>query len=175
MRSVGGINLKTKKLTTLSMMTAIALTIFIVEAQLPPLAPIPGIKMGLANIVTLVTLVWFGRKEAFTVLMLRIILGSIFAGGMMSMMYSLAGGILCFVVMSIIIKPLKKQLWIVSVFGALAHNIGQIIIAVIVTSTWQIVGYLPILAISAILSGAFTGFIASLVVNHESIKFIIGR
>ena len=167
--------MKTKKLTTLSMLTAIALTIFIVEAHLPPLAPIPGIKMGLANIITLVTLVWFGRKEAFTILMLRIILGSIFAGGMMSLMYSLAGGILCFTVMAIIIKPLKRQLWIVSVFGALAHNVGQIIVAVIVISTWQIVGYLPILAISAILSGAFTGFIANFVVSHKSITSIIRR
>jgi heptaprenyl diphosphate synthase len=164
--------MKTRKMTTITMLTALALIIFIIEAQLPPLAPIPGIKMGLANVITMVTLVWFGKKEAFAVLMLRIILGSIFAGQMMSFMYSLSGGILCFLVMSIMVKIFKSnQLWIVSVLGALAHNAGQIAVAIFVTGTWQIVGYFPILAVSAVITGAFTGFTAGFVVNHKAIKF----
>lgn len=159
--------MNTKKLTALSMLTAIALIIFIIEAQLPPLAPIPGIKMGLANVITLFTMVCFGRKEAFTVLILRIVLGSIFAGQMMSLIYSMAGGILCFLAMSLAIKIFKEnRLWIVSVFGALAHNIGQVIAAAAVTSTWQVVGYLPVLAVSAVITGAFTGLAASLAVKH---------
>lgn len=156
------------------MLTAVALIIFIVEAQLPPLAPIPGIKMGLANVITMVTLVWFGRKEAFTVLILRIVLGSIFTAQMMSLMYSLAGGLLCFLMMSFTIKIFKiNQLWIVSVLGALSHNVGQIAVAIFVTDTWQIVGYLPILAVSAVITGAFTGSLASHVVRHKAIE--IGR
>lgn len=163
--------MKIKKLTTISMFTAIALIIFIVEAQIPPLAPIPGIKMGLANVITMVTLVWFGRKEAFTVLILRIILGSIFSGQMMSFMYSLAGGLLCYLTMSLTIKKLKiNQLWIISVLGALSHNVGQIAVAVFVTGTWQIVGYLPILTVSAVITGAFTGLTASFVARHKSIE-----
>jgi heptaprenyl diphosphate synthase len=159
-------------MTAIAMLTALALIIFIIEAQLPPLAPIPGIKMGLANVITMVALVWFGKKEAFAVLMLRIILGSIFAGQMMSFMYSLSGGILCFLVMSIAVKIFKSnQLWIVSVLGALAHNAGQIAVAILVTRTWQIVGYFPILAVSAVITGAFTGFAAGFVVNHKAIKF----
>ena len=166
--------MKTKKMTTIAMLTSLALIIFIIEAQLPPLAPIPGIKMGLANVITMVTLVWFGKKEAFAVLILRIILGSIFAGQMMSFMYSLSGGLLCFLVMSVAMKIFKtNQLWIVSVLGALAHNIGQIAVAVFVTGTWQIVGYLPILAVSAVITGAFTGFAAGFVVNYKGIK--VGR
>ena len=161
--------MKTRKLTVLAMLTALALIIFIVEAQLPPLAPVPGIKMGLANIITLITLVWFGRKEAFTVLMLRIIMGSIFAGQMMSLIYSLAGGILCFVVMSLLIAPLKDKLWVVSVFGAAAHNIGQIIIAVLITSTWQIAAYLPLLIISAVVTGAFTGAISTFISKRKDL------
>lgn len=162
--------MRTKKLTAMSMLTAIALIIFIVEAQLPPLAPIPGIKMGLANVITMVTLVWFGRKEAFTVLMLRIILGSIFSGQMMSFMYSLAGGLLCFLVMSLTMKIFKvNQLWIVSVLGALFHNIGQIAVAVIMTGTWQIIGYFPILAVSAIITGAFTGLAAACVIKRKPV------
>ena len=148
-------------------MTAIALIIFVVEAQLPPLAPVPGIKMGLANIVTLVTLVWYGRREAFLVLVLRIVMGSIFAGQIMSLLYSLAGGIMCFAVMSLAIRPLKNRLWIVSVLGAIAHNFGQIIVAVLVTSTWQIVMYLPILIFSAVLTGTFTGLVAGFIVKRR--------
>ena len=149
------------------MLTAIALIIFVVEAQLPPLAPVPGIKMGLANIVTLVTLVWYGRREAFLVLVLRIVMGSIFAGQIMSLLYSLAGGIMCFAVMSLAIRPLKNRLWIVSVLGAIAHNVGQIIVAVLVTSTWQIVMYLPILIFSAVLTGTFTGLVAGFIVKRR--------
>ena len=148
-------------------MTAIALIIFVVEAQLPPLVPVPGIKMGLANIVTLVTLVWYGRREAFLVLVLRIVMGSIFAGQIMSLLYSLAGGIMCFAVMSLAIRPLKNRLWIVSVLGAIAHNFGQIIVAVLVTSTWQIVMYLPILIFSAVLTGTFTGLVAGFIVKRR--------
>ena len=149
------------------MLTAIALIIFVVEAQLPPLAPVPGIKMGLANIVTLVTLVWYGRREAFLVLVLRIVMGSIFAGQIMSLLYSLAGGIMCFAVMSLAIRPLKNRLWIVSALGAIAHNVGQIIVAVLVTSTWQIVMYLPILIFSAVLTGTFTGLVAGFIVKRR--------
>ena len=71
--------MKTKKLTALAMLTALSLIIFIIEAQLPPLAPIPGIKLGLANIVTLITICMYGRKEAFCVLAMRIGLGTVFA------------------------------------------------------------------------------------------------
>lgn len=159
--------MKTKKLTRISMLTAIALIIFIIEAQLPPLAPIPGIKLGLANVITLVTLCWFGRRESFFVAMLRIVLGSVFAGHMMSFMYSAAGGLLCFLVMSLTIKALKNKLWVVSILGALAHNVGQIAVAVFVTSTWQIIAYLPILAVSAVITGAFTGLAAGFVVKRR--------
>lgn len=165
--------MKTKKLTALSLLTAISLVIFTVEAQLPPIAPIPGIKMGLANVITLVTLVWFGRKDAFFVLMVRILLGSVFTGAVTSLMYSLAGGILCFIVMSVLIGLFDlKQLWVVSVFGALAHNIGQLIVASLVTETPQVIlGYFPILSVSAVVAGAFTGVLAWLVVKRGRFNF----
>lgn len=163
--------MKTKKITTIAMLTAIALIIFIIEAQLPPLAPIPGIKLGLANVITMVTLVWFGRKEAFAVLILRIVLGAVFAGQLTSIIYSLSGGVLCFIVMAALLKIFKlNRLWVVSVLGALAHNAGQIAAAAVITRTWQIVGYLPILAVSAVITGAFTGFAAMFVVKHKAIN-----
>ncbi len=114
--------MKTKKLTILAMFTAVSLIIFIIESQFPPLAPIPGIKLGLANIITLLLLVWFGWREAFAVLILRIGLGSIFAGQIMSLMYSLAGGLLCFIVMSVCMRFFKKDgIWITSVSACIDH------------------------------------------------------
>ena len=161
--------MSTKKLTALSMLTAAALIIFIVEAQLPPLAPIPGIKPGLANVITIIALARFGGKEAFTVLMLRIILGNMLVGQPIGFMYSAAGGILCFLTMWIMwvpVKIFKDRIWVVSVFGAISHNIGQIAAAAIITAAWQVVGYLPILTVSAVITGLFTGFTAHFVIKR---------
>ena len=72
--------MNTKKVTLLSLLTAMALIIFIVEAQIPPLVPLPGVKMGLANVIILVTMMKYGGREALLVLMLKIFLGSIFTG-----------------------------------------------------------------------------------------------
>ena len=83
--------LKTNKITIVGVLTAISLVIFILEAQIPPLVPIPGIKLGLANIITLIAVYAVGRREAFIILMLRIIIGSIYSGNMQSFIYSLAG------------------------------------------------------------------------------------
>ena len=95
---------KTKKLAHMAMLTAVALIIFIVELRLPNLAPIPGVKLGLANIVTVYAMFRFSRKQTFMILAARILLGSIFAGNLMALLYSAAGGMLCFAVMALL-KP----------------------------------------------------------------------
>lgn len=160
--------MNTKRLTTISILTAFALIIFVIEAHIPPPVPISGIKLGLANIITLVALDLMGSKEAFIVLMLRIILSSIFVGTMMSFMYSFAGGLLCFGVMSLTIKFFKKnEIWIISVLGAISHNVGQIIMAIIFMRTWAVAAYLPILIISAVITGIFTGFSAQAVIKRK--------
>lgn len=149
------------------MLTAAALIIFIIEAYLPPLAPIPGIKLGLANVITLFTLIAVGRKEAFTVMALRVVLGSIFTGSMMSFIYSAAGALLCFgVMLTALIFMNESLLWCVSVLGAIGHNIGQMAAAVIVTGTTAILWYLPVLMISAVITGLFTGLTAQSVLKH---------
>ncbi len=153
--------MKVKKLTFMALLLAIALTIFVIEAQIPPLVPIAGVKLGLANVVTLAALVWLGRKEALAVLVLRIILGSVFAGQAVSFIYSMSGGLLCFIVMALCIRPLgRERLWVVSVLGAIAHNVGQILAAMALTGTPAVAAYLPMLIISAVLTGAFTGLTA---------------
>lgn len=160
--------MNTKKLTAMSMLLATALVIFIIESQIPPLTAIPGVKMGLANIITLVTMVWYGRKEAFAVLILRIIIGGIFTGQTVGFIYSLCGGMICFVVMAVSIKFIDKdRLWIISALGAIGHNIGQITAAILLTKTIEIVYYLPALIISGIFTGIFTGIAAQSVINRK--------
>ena len=159
--------MKIKKLTTLSMLTAIALTIFMVEAQIPPLTPIPGIKMGLSNIVTVFTVFAIGPKEAAAVLFVRVFLGAVFAGNFSTIFYSAAGG-LCAIAVTILLRKIltKKQLWVAGVCGAIAHSMGQMAMAVAITATPGLLAYLPIMIAASILSGAFTGFCAQLLVNR---------
>lgn len=145
----------------MAMLLALALIIFVIEAQLPPLAPVPGIKLGLANVITLVSLYMLGRREAFVILILRIILSSIFAGNLVGFFYSVSGGILSFAVMSAMMIFIKEnRMWVTSAMGAIGHNIGQIAAAVIIMKTPQIIWYLPVLLISAVITGVFTGVLA---------------
>ena len=137
-----------KKLTTLALFSTIALTIFLLESLIPPLVPIPGIKLGLANIVTLILLANGTWRDALVVLMARSLLGSIFAGQMMSFFYSLAGGLACLLVMAILHHFLgKKLLWFTSIIGALAHNTGQIIVAALVLGSGYVFFYYPYLIV----------------------------
>ena len=150
-----------KKLTRDALLTAIALTIFMVEAQIPPLVPIPGVKLGLANIVTVFALFTYGRRDALLILVVRVFLGSVFSGQIMTLLYSMSGGLLCFAVTVLLQKILTdKQLWVAGVIGAVFHNIGQIIVAIVVTGTPGIVVYLPVLLVSGIVTGLFTGLCA---------------
>ena len=161
--------MKVKHMTFLAMYTTIALTIFVVEAMLPPLAPIPGIKLGLANVITLIVLVVYRPRDAFAVLvmdalcvlLMRILIASMVTGQMVSFSYSLCGGLFCFVAMALLFRLLgKKHIPFISVIGALFHNLGQICIAMVILRSASILVYLPMLTISGILTGAFTGLCA---------------
>ena len=166
-----------KRITVTAVLTAVALTIFIIEAQIPPLVPVPGIKLGLANVITLFAIFTLGKRDAFIILILRIILGSVFAGSVVSCIYSLAGGMMCFALMSVCSLFLKdNMIWCVSVIGAIGHNIGQILVAVIITQTIQVMWYLPALMISAVVTGVFTGLVTQQILKHGNgkIKSMIG-
>lgn len=152
---------KTKKLCFMAVLTAIALTIFMIENQLPSPVPIPGIKLGLANIITLTAMAILGRKEAGAILAARIIMGAIFAGSPSTFIYSAAGGILAYIVMCVTIGLFKEnQLWIVSALAAIAHNAGQLGASALIVKTPGIFAYAPILAASGVITGVFTGFAA---------------
>lgn len=150
-----------KKLCMLALLTAAALVIFVAEAQIPPIIAVPGVKLGLSNIIVLLTMYVYGRREGAVVLGLKTVLGSIFGGQLMSFFYSAAGGLLCMAVMALLKGILtEKQIWATSAFGAAAHNIGQLIVAIAILGTEKLVWYLPVLLASGIITGLFTGLCA---------------
>ena len=144
-----------------------ALIIFVVEAQIPIPIPIPGVKLGLSNVVTLFAIYTVGRKKAGIVLFLRILLGSLITGHVAAMAFSLAGGVLCYIVMCVIYKFVTaRQIWVVSVFGAIGHNLGQIAVAAFIVGTTSVVFYLPVLLVSGVITGLFTGLSAQYLYKH---------
>ena len=146
------------------MLTAAALVTFVIELQLPPLTGIPGIKPGLANIFTLFTLCWLGRGWAFALMMVRVVLGCLITGRMTALGYSLVGGALAYLVMAALLYVIsERQLWVVSMFGAMAHNLGQMLVARFVAGVAAIWYYLPVLLLSALVTGLFTGLCAQLI------------
>ena len=141
------------------MLTAIALTIFMLEAQLPAPVPIPGVKLGLANMVTLTAMLILGRREAGAILAARIIMGAVFAGNPSAMLYSAAGGVLAYAAMCLLVGVVpEKRLWAVSAVSAVAHNMGQLLACVLVVKTPGVFIYAPALIVSGVITGVFTGF-----------------
>ena len=158
--------LQFKKLTRMALLTAIALTIFVLEAQLP-VAAIPGMKLGLANIITVYAVFVIGFREAASILFCRIFLGSIFAGNFSSILYSAAGGFVAILVSIGLRRILKKnQLWVAGCLGAVGHSIGQMSMAVVMTGTPSIAIYLPVMIAISIVTGLFTGLCAQMLVNR---------
>jgi Predicted membrane protein len=157
-------DMKLKKTLVLALFTAAALIIYIVESQIPVLIAVPGIKLGLSNVIVLVTLYFYGRKEAAAVLILKIVLGSVFSGQLMGFLYSAAGGVLCLLIM-MLLKPFLngRQIWAVSAFGAISFNIGQLTAAILIMGSGKLLWYAPVLLISGIITGVFTGVCAQLV------------
>ena len=162
-----------KKLTLMAILTALALIIFIIEAQIPLPVPIPGVKLGLANAVTLFALFYCVRSDsltaanAFFILMCRILLGSMFVGRPITILYSLAGGLLGFAALIIMKRFVSnKQIWVCGAIGAVFHNIGQIAAAMLITGTPSIAIYLPVLIIAGVFTGVLTGLIAQLTLER---------
>lgn len=156
-----------KKLTQLAMLTGVALIIFIVELQIPNLFPIPGVKLGLANIITVYAVYHFRASEVMMIVFCRIFLGAIFGGNMMAMVYSFSGSVFCLAGVLLLRKVIdENHVWIASVFGAVLHNIGQNTVALLIIGRGVIV-YLPFLLVSGCLSGAFTGWCAQFTIQKE--------
>lgn len=159
-----------KTLVLLSFYTAIALTIFLVEATIPLPLFFPGIKLGLSNIVTLVALLFLGAKPAGVMLAARILLGAFLVGAPSTLLFSLLGGLCAFLTMAEFLRFAPKMpVWVVSIFGAIAHNAGQLLAAFFYLQTSALIfTYAPILLAAAIITGAFTGLCATRLIPYRS-------
>lgn len=154
--------MKLKKMMRVSILSGLSLVIFVLESQIPPVIPVAGVKLGLANVVTLYTKATMGTKAALVVLLMKIFLGNLLTGTSVSLFYSLCGGILCFIAEMLMFRIVsKKQMWAVSITGAIFHNIGQIMAAIVLMGTDKIVWYLTILIPVGIITGTFTGLVAT--------------
>ena len=156
---------KTKRLVLLAMLTAVAMILSYVESLLPSVG-IPGVKMGLANIAVIFALFRFGWKEAAALSLVRVVLVSLLFGSVGAMLYSLAGAVLSLAVMALLRRIDRFSTMGVSVAGGVAHNAGQILMAMLILQTKQLLGYLPVLAISGIAGGVLTGLAAALLIRR---------
>lgn len=165
-----GTKKKANRLTLCALLTTLALVLSLAEKWIPLglLIPIPGIKLGLANIVTLFALTNLNMREAVSILLCRITIGSLFFGSVTGFLFSLVGGLFALLSMSLLLR--KEGTWFslfgVSIGGAAAHNIGQVIAAVFWLGSMDVFGYLPLLLLSSIPMGLLTGFVCSQVLGH---------
>lgn len=143
---------------------ALALICSYVESLIPFYFGIPGVKLGLANIVVVIMLYTANAKEAFIIAVLRIVLSGFLFGNMFGILYSLAGGLLSFFVMYAVKRTKKFGVIPVSVCGGISHNIGQISVAALIVENYRIYGYLPVLLFSGILTGFLIGIAAQEVI-----------
>ena len=156
---------KTKRLVLLAMLTAVAMILSYVESLLPSVG-IPGVKMGLANIAVIFALFRFGWKEAAALSLVRVLLVSLLFGSVGAMLYSLAGAVLSLAVMALLRRIDRFSTVGISVAGGVAHNAGQILMAMLILQTKQLLVYLPVLAVSGITGGVLTGLAAALLIRR---------
>lgn len=150
---------KAKQISLCAIMIALALALSFTERFIPlqMLVPLPGIKLGLANIVTLVALYVLKKKYVFMILVCRCVLGAVFGGGITGLVFSLCGGVLALAAMGAAAKMPLFSIYGVSVMGSAAHNIGQILASMVLMNSVYIGAYLPYLLLTAVVAGLLTG------------------
>lgn len=159
--------MKAKKLAELSLLTAVATIIFIIELRIPNIIPIPGIKLGLANIITVYAAYRFSAKDVLLIAVTRVFLGSLFGGNFSVIIYSLSGALACLAGMLLLRKIIPLEyVWLCSIIGAILHNTGQMAAAIFITRTPAVLAYYPPLIISGSIAGLFTGLCAMLILKR---------
>ena len=147
----------------MAMMIALAMIFSYVETMIPINFGIPGVKLGLANLVIVTAIYLFGGKQAFLISIVRIFLSGFMFGNLASIMYSLAGGLLSLAVMLLLKKTDKLSILAVSVMGGICHNIGQLIVAMLVVENLKLIFYVPVLLISGFLTGLLIGIVCRVI------------
>ncbi|MBQ2061737.1 MAG: Gx transporter family protein [Oscillospiraceae bacterium] len=159
-----------KKLALCAVLSALALGLSTLENLFPVslAVPLPGVKLGLANIVTVFALYELGAPAALAILVTRCLLGGLFSGTVTALLFSLLGGLCAMGVMILLKRSRRLSIYGVSIGGAAAHNVGQIAAAVITLGNPMVVGYLPFLLAVALVTGSLTGFVVSLLTRATS-------
>lgn len=154
------------KVAYFGVFTAFALIMGYIESMIPFYFGIPGVKLGLTNIVIVIALYVMGVKEAFLLNVARIVLVGFLFGSLYSILYSLAGGMLSLLVMVLLKRTGRFSAGGVSIAGGISHNIGQILVAIFVVETASIAYYLPVLLIAGTVTGFLIGLISSEVLRR---------
>lgn len=153
-----------KKTAYLGLFLALALICSYIESLIPFYFGIQGVKLGLTNIVVVMMLYCIGAKEALLVSLLRIVLAGFMFGNMFSILYSLAGGILSFLIMYLLKRYTGLHVISISAAGGISHNIGQLFLAALVVENYNILYYASVLIIAGIITGIVIGIVAQEVI-----------
>lgn len=160
-----------KKISFLGIFTTLTLILSYIEIQIPNFIMIPGVKLGLANIVIVIVLYKYGLKESAIINLLRIAIINTLFGSVISFLYAFVGGFLSLFVMFLFKKYNKFSYVLVSIIGGISHNIGQIIVAVLITNTKEILYYLPVLILFGIVSGIIIGIISAIIFKKLQFQY----
>ena len=157
-----------QRITRIALLTALSLILFILEGFLPLPLPVPGAKLGLAAIVTLIALYTMSTRDAALMLTLRIVLASAFGGGLAPMLYSLAGGAASFAAMALLKRCTQFSIVGISAAGGFLHNMAQLLVAAAVLETTALFVYAPVLGAVGILTGILIGITAQSILQKIS-------
>ena len=163
-------SVNTKMTVRCALFAAVSLIIYVIESLLPPLVPVPGARLGLANTVTLAAVYILGNRAAFFVLAVRIVLSSVFAGQAVSFLYSFCGGMCCYAV-TVLLKSRfgEDKIWAIGVIGAIFHNIGQLAVGYFLIGGAPVLYYGFVMTACACVTGTFTGLCAQYAVKRFGI------
>lgn len=162
--------MKTRKLTTLGLSVALALILSYVESLLPPLVAVPGVKVGLPNVVILFLLYRYGWKEAGCVSLVRLVLSAALFTGFAAFFYGLAGAVLSLTGAALLKKSGRFSPLGVSAAGGVLHNLGQIALAALVLDSGYVFAYLPVLLLSGTVAGALVGLLAGILIQRTDVR-----
>lgn len=156
----------TKRITMTALLAALALIFSYIEVILPFNTGIPGVKLGIANLVIIVALYYLGTGYAFSVNLIRVLIAGLLFNGLFGALYSLAGALLSFAVMTLLKRTGLFSVTGVSIAGGVSHNLGQLFVAAFLISNLKIFAYFPVLIFSGIISGAFIGIVSYLILKR---------
>lgn len=158
--------MKTKNIALLGLMLALSLVLSYIENLIPIYTAVPGVKLGIANIVTMYVLYTCHIRDACIIMFLRVLISGVLFSGLNSIIFGLIGGIMCIFAMAFAKKLLCFSVMGVSMIGAVFHNLGQIAAAFIIMSNIRIMYYFPALLVSGVISGLVIGYISAIFINR---------